>query len=167
MATREQMQLIRTLTRRANRRIERATEGQRKALISYAGGQKFSAAAAKLSEREAAKQIEKLNRFLESETTTRRGWEAVKSDIVSKTAETFRNRGYDLTDAEISEILIQLKNAKNQDFYRAVDLVQARKAGKRYKGTADEISKIINTKYTAQQALQKSEKARGISRKRK
>ena len=41
--TKEQQSQIKLLTRRANRRIERASSGQRRAMEFYIGGEKFSA----------------------------------------------------------------------------------------------------------------------------
>lgn len=168
MATKSQTQQIKTLVRRANRRIERAQEkapGQARALLYYAtgkAGNKFSAATANMSERQAQSYIEKLERFLEAKSTTRKGWDAVKRKNVKKANETLTDMGYDLTDEELADILIQLESKKGIDYYYAINLVQASKleAGKEWKGGEDAISKAISeearNKWSAQQALEKA-----------
>lgn len=199
--TREQIQEIRTLTRRANRRIERATGGQRRTLEYYArtNGKpgKFSAATKGMTAQQAQAQIEKLNRFLGAMSTTKVGWEWIKKEIVHKSAKTLGGMGYDLTDEELSDILMQLDDASNEEFYRAVNLVQAEKVeamqkvedleaqlkratsakekaeirekikGAKWGGTVDEIVGAINQKASAQEALEKSIKAREYLKGRK
>lgn len=199
--TRAQIQEIRTLTRRANRRIERATGGQRRTLEYYArtNGKpgKFSAATKGMTAQQAQAQIEKLNRFLGAMSTTKVGWEWIKKEIVHKSAKTLGGMGYDLTDEELSDILMQLDDASNEEFYRAVNLVQAEKVeamkkvedleaqlkratnakeraeirkkikGAKWGGTIDEIVGTINQKASAQEALEKSIKAREYLKGRK
>lgn len=199
--TRAQIQEIRTLTRRANRRIERATGGQRRTLEYYArtNGKpgKFSAATKGMTAQQAQAQIEKLNRFLGAMSTTKIGWEWIKKEIVHKSAKTLGGMGYDLTDEELSDILMQLDDASNEEFYRAVNLVQAEKVeamqkvedleaqlkqatnakeraeirekikGAKWGGTVDEIVAAINQKASAQEALEKSIKAREYLKGRK
>ena len=97
--TQQQKAEIKRLTRQANRRIERATSGQRSYLESVVrkmtgtGAGKFSAAYKGLTERQAAAKIRKLEQFLyeEDETgsrinkrsTTRSGWKAMKESVLS------------------------------------------------------------------------------------
>lgn len=165
MASKSQTQTIKTLVRRANRRIERAQQqaaGQARALLHYAGGAKFSAATKGMSERQAQAYIEKLERFLGAESTTRRGWEKVKKENVKKAAATLEGMGYDIDDEELAEILVQIDASNKQDFYRAINLVQAEKeeAGDDWTGSKDQIADAIASKASAQQALQRALEAR-------
>lgn len=160
--TRSQIQEIRTLTRRANRRIERATGGQKRALQHYAGGAKFSAATRGMSAQQGQAQIEKLKRFLGSPATTIKGWRKIKRENVRKANETLENMGYDLTDEELADILEQLEDSSGTNFYRAVNLVQAAKqdAGEDWEGTEEQIQEAIMQKASAQQALEEALSAR-------
>lgn len=160
--TREQIQEIRTLTRRANRRIERATGGQKRALQHYARGAKFSAATRGMSVQQGQAQIEKLKRFLGSSSTTIRGWERIKRENVRKANKTLKNMEYNLTDEELADILEQLEDSSPTNFYRAVNLVEAAKqeAGDDWEGTEEQIQEAIMEKATAQQALEEALSAR-------
>lgn len=160
--TRAQIQEIRTLTRRANRRIERATGGQKRALQHYAGGVKFSAATKGLSSQQGQAQIEKLKRFLDSPATTIKGWRRIKRENVRKANETLQNMGYDLMDEELADILEQLEDNSRTNFYRAVNLVEAAKqeAGEDWEGSEEQIQEAIMEKATAQQALEEALNAR-------
>lgn len=180
--TQQQKAEIRSLTRIANRRIERATEGQRNYLESVVrkmtgtGASKWSSAYKGLTERQAAAKIRKLRQFLyeEDETgatinkrsTTRSGWEAMKESVLSKTGDTWRNKkGYDITDEELAIILEQEDVKSTQDFYRAVNLVQAQKfkrgqINKSWKGTEEQIAAAINLKYGYKEALKRGLKAK-------
>lgn len=160
--TRAQIQEIRTLTRRANRRIERATGGQKRALQYYARGAKFSAATKGMSTQQGQAQIEKLKRFLGAPSTTIRGWEKIKRENVRKANETLQNMGYELTDEELADILEQLEDDSRKEFYKAVNLVEAakQKAGDDWEGTEEQIQEAIMEKATAQQALKEALSAR-------
>lgn len=164
--TKGQIKEIRLLTRRANRRLERAGYGQWSALVYYAermtGSQKFSAATKGLSYEEAQKKIEDLSKFLESKISTISGWKEVKAQAVSKTRETLTDMGYDLTDEELAEILIQIGDADRREFYRAINLVQAAKteAGDEWTPSVKQISSAIMEGVSAFEALKRALKAR-------
>ena len=161
MATKEQIKMIRTLARRANRRIERATPGQRNALISYAGGQKFSAGSKGLSEREAAQKIEKMKRFLESPSTTRTGWERMKEENLRKAREALGRQDYTITDEELAEIIQQLGDVDDATFYRAINLVEVERQKGYWAGGSGQIAAAIVSKASAQEALKASMQVRG------
>lgn len=170
--TQQQKAEIRRLTRAANRRLERASSGQRKALqywVSKMTGQqgstKFSSSFKGLTYEQAQAKIEKLEQFMQAKTTTISGWRATKAANVAKANETLGKQGYDLTDEELAEIFMQLDAAGTVDTYRAINLVQAAKwkadkAGGVWDGSSDEIAKAIGQKATAAQALQQALEAR-------
>ena len=169
--TNYQKQQIRTLTRRANRRIERAKGGQASALTYYAkkmtGAEKFSAATSGMSYEQAEAQLRALNKFLEAKSTTITGWREIKAENVRKANETLGEQGYDLTDQELAEILKQIDSADRKEFYRAINLVQANKVeeGDAWKGSGKQIAEAIAQKATAQQALERSLEARNTREK--
>lgn len=124
--TKEMQRELSALARAANRRIERATEGQRNALEYYLRGYHtrkrdngmivFQQGKAK-TEREYKARMKELKRFMEGDPedkeegykpiSTRAGWEKLKKENVSKAAETLRNAGNDITDEELEMILIE------------------------------------------------------------
>lgn len=163
--TKDQQKEIRTLTRRANRRLERASEGQRSALEYYVkamtGADKFSAAYKGLSYAEAQAKIRNLQKFLNAKSSTIKGWKEIKAANVSKANATLQQQGYDLTDKELAEILQQVDTADRKDFYRAVNLVQAKKIeDDDWEGSSADIAAAIASKATAQQALERAINAR-------
>lgn len=157
--TPQQAAEIRKLTRRANRRIERAAPGQKTYLESIvqrtAGGSlKFSAATKGLTFEQAAAKLEKLDRFLGTMSSTRKGWDWMKKEIVHKANQTLGRQGYDLTDEELSEILIQVDADNKREFYRAINLVTAKKVDiDKEELNADEIAEAIAQRASFQQAL--------------
>lgn len=185
--TEQQKSAIRSLTRTANRRIERASEGQRRAIEHYNRGDLndkgfFSSSYKGLSYAEAGRKIKALENFLSAESTTRRGWESIKSEQIEKTAQTWQQRGYDLTEEEIEAILkavdesedelanrvIQDKERRRRKYYIAVDLVQAAKEAEGWEGGEDNIMQAIapalDESADAQAALIRSIKARNAKR---
>lgn len=172
--TQQQKAEIRRLTRAANRRLERATSGQRKALqywVSRMTGQygatKFSSSYKGMSYEQAAQRIEKLNQFMNAKSTTRKGWDEIKADNVAKANKTLGKQGYDLTDEELADIFEQLHNADYTEKYRAINLVQAAKwkaettgDASVWNGTSAEISKAIMEKVDADEALARALTAR-------
>ena len=170
--TREQIKEIRTLTRRANRRIERATPGQRRALEyyikKYTGTTKFSAATKGLTGEAAAKKLADLNRFLAGKSSTRKGWDEIKRQNVENANKKLRKQGYDLTDDELAELLEQIDTKNRNDYYKAVNLVEAakEKAGEGWEGSEEEITEAISQKVTYQKALEKAIRARNRRNKR-
>ena len=163
--TKQQQAEIKLLTRRANRRIERASEGQRKAMKHYIGGEKFSAASKGFSYEQAQAQIEKLNKFLSGKSTTKAGWKEVKKANVAKANKKLGKMGLDLTDEELAEILIQVDTSNTQEYYRAVNLVQAAKdeaemSGDLWSGSEEQIADAIAQKMEASEALEAALKSR-------
>lgn len=132
--TREQYKEIRRLTRAAQRRMERATPGQKRALEYYVkkatGAEKWSSAAKGFTYQQAQAQIAKLERFMAGASTTKRGWARIKAQNVEAANKKFtkRQKGFDLTDEEFAELLIQADAKTRQETYRAVNTVQAVKA---------------------------------------
>ena len=151
---------IRQLTRRANRRIERAVGGQRTYLESIVRGGKFSASVSGMTETQKRAAINRLERFLGAWSTTRVGWDVVKMDIVHKTQKTLAAQendkvaGYTITDEELAEILMQVNDKDKTEFYRVVNLVEAARNKEGWQGTADEIASLIKQKISDQDALE-------------
>ncbi|MBQ6500386.1 MAG: hypothetical protein IJI87_03215 [Mogibacterium sp.] len=152
--TKDQTALIRRLTRRANRRIERAKGGQKTYLESIVAGGKFSAATKGMSQQQAAAQIRKLEKFLNRMSTTRVGWDWIRKEIVHKAAQTLSKQGYSITDEELAEILMQVDASDKTEYYRVINIVEAKKnEDPGWKGTAANIQAAIEEKISAQQAL--------------
>ena len=169
--TAAQQKALTSLARAANRRLERATQGQRasleKQIKTYhtregAGGLKFSQGKAK-TEAEYRQRMRELEKFMEAKTTTRRGWEQIKADNVSKAGETLRGQGYELTDKELAIILEELpKDASPADFYNAIEHVEAKKQdqGDKWRGTRAAISAALKERVNAQEAVERILKKR-------
>ncbi len=170
---------IRKLTRRANRRIERATGGHKSYLESVVqrstggkvnkatgkiegGLKKFSAATKGLTYEQAAMKLKQLDRFLGGKTTTIKGWKALQEENVKKANETLDKEGYDLTDEELAEILEQIDTKNKEDYYTAVNLVQAAKDEdpENWTGSEDQITEAILQKADYQEALTTALKVR-------
>ena len=164
---------LRRLTRAAQRRMERATPGQRRALEFYVkqatGSTKWSSSAAGMSTQQANARIQQLRKFMgyneqnkqvEQVTSTRKGWEAIKESNVAKANATFgkRRAGHNLIDDEMAEILMQLGDPTKKEFYHAVNKVQAMKGymGEKWKGDANDISKALAQKWSAQDAYRRA-----------
>ena len=166
--TRKQIEDIRKKTRAANRRLERASEGQRKALEWYIGraqgGTKFSAATKGLTYQEAKKKLKDLDKFLGAKSSKITGWREIKEQQVHNANLKWKKYGYDLTDEELANILIQIETKNKDDYYTAVDLVQAekKKKGDKWRGTEDEIGDAIDEIISEQKALEESIAAREV-----
>lgn len=147
--TKSQVKEIRSLVRRMNRRIERAAEqrdyGQVRALEYYVqratGQARWSAATKGKSEEWASAYIEKLKKFAAGESTTRKGWKALKKQNIRDAIANLRaKRGgdYTLTEEELAEalevygemysdVVIHTKEQSRAEFYYVVNKVQAAK----------------------------------------
>lgn len=164
---------LRRLTRAAQRRMERATPGQRRALEFYVkqatGSTKWSSSAKGMSTQQANARIQQLRKFMgyneqnkqvEQVTSTRKGWESIKESNVAKANATFgkRRAGHNLTDDEMAEILMQLGDPTKKEFYHAVNKVQAMKGymGEKWKGDANDISRALAQKWSAQDAYRRA-----------
>lgn len=154
---------IKTLTRRANRRLERASEGQRSALEYYirertGSANKFSASYAGLTKQQQQSKIDILEQFLSSKSTTKEGWKNIKASNVSKAAKSLGKEGYTLSDAELAEILKQVYTDNYDEKYRAINLVQAAKyeaelSGREWYGSEEAVKNAIMQKINAEDAL--------------
>lgn len=155
--------------RRMNRRIERASEGQRRSLEynirGYTTRQRssgitvFSQAKAK-TEQEYYKRMKELKAFEQAKTSTRAGWKRLKRSNVEKAAQTFRDDGgYDITDDELEIILEELeaqelsKGKRNRigtppALMEAITNVEIAKSqlGDSWEETIDNIRSAINQK---------------------
>lgn len=166
--TREQYKEIRKLTRAAQRRMERASPGQRRAMEyqvkKSTGAPKWSSATKGFTYQQAQAQIQKLKRFMEAESTTIRGWRSLKEEQVAKAKRTLEDRykGFDLTDEELAEIFIQAGEKSKSEKYKAINLVQAAKtkAGDAWTGSKSEIEKAVGEKVTAEAAYRRALRAR-------
>lgn len=157
---------IRRMTKAANERLRSATAGQRSYLeyqVNKAtGGTKFSGATKGMSYIDAKHQLEKLDRFLNARSSTRRGWKAIKRQQVEAANRRWKSWGYDLTDYELAQILEQVDTKDKKAYYTAVDKVQAAKyAGGGYELDAKAIAAAIDEQITEQQAAQRAAKSRG------
>lgn len=166
-----------SLARAANRRIERATPGQRQALEHYLKGyhtrerdngmRVFQQGKAK-SISEYKQRMKELRKFMGTEeepTISRRSeWEKVKKAAVEKAGETIRKKqGYNITDDELSNILQEAHLADSTEFYKALANVEISKneAGDFWNATRNEIAKALESRRTAQ------ERAEALIRSRK
>lgn len=166
--TPQQAAAIKKVVRAANRRLERAQEkspGQARYIESLirkmtGGSRKFSAATAGLTYEQAAKKIEMINKFMSREATKRTYWEKTRLEMVSRANK--KLSGYELTDQELADIMIQVENAKDIEFYRAVNLVSAAKAelGSAWQDDYQQIADAINQRINYQQSLQMALEAR-------
>lgn len=127
-------EMLRTLARRANRRLERATEGQRSALEHYMrgyhtrekDGQLFFKAGKAQNLNEARARYREMQDFLSGQLSTRRGWEEIKKANIAAGAGTAREKlGYDLTDEEFAQIVKETGGESSKAFYRAMENVTA------------------------------------------
>ncbi len=159
--TKGQIKEIQRLVRAANRRLERATGGQKDYIKSQirtltGGAEKFSAKYKGLTGAQAQKKIADLNKFMENKITKKKEWEPFKKESIRKSNASLRKQGYDLTDEELAEILEQIEAGSNEEFYRAINLVTAEKAKLKDKwdSTSDKVAEVLNQKIGFQDALQ-------------
>jgi len=166
--TPEMQKELANLARAANRRLERATSGQRGALDYYlrgyhtregAHGTVFQQGKAK-TEREYRARMEELRRFMAGDTTTRRGWEALKEENIERAQETIKRQGYELSDEEFATILKETGGHRSIQFYRALDIVQAEK-NKKGELSADEVRAAISSRSSAYESTLAAIKSRG------
>lgn len=163
--TAKQKAEIRRMTKTANERLRSATEGQRSYLeyqVNKAtGGTKFSGRTKDMSYIEAKQQLEKLQRFLDAKSSTRRGWKAIKRQQVEAANKRWKSWGYDLTDYELATLLQQIDTKGKKVYYQAVDKVQAAKyRGGGYELDAKAIAAAIDEQISEQKATQSLIRAR-------
>ena len=120
--TKQQRDEIRRLSQQAQRRMRRASGGQRRYMESSwkraTGQSEISGKTKGLTERQAAAKIRQIKKFLAAETTTKRGWQNVISRSVAAANETWGKRGYDLTDEELADILEQVDAENKGEYYK-------------------------------------------------
>ena len=156
------------LARAANRRLERASAGQRRSLEynikgyntkSTSRGLVFKQGKAK-SAAEYRQRMAELNKFMNAKTTTRRGWEKLKSENISKAQESLEKMGYDITDDELDTILKEVGGSK--EFYKALENVQAAKGITGDELSADEIRDAIYSRRSDYEATLAAIEARKV-----
>ena len=150
---------IQRMTKTANERLRSATAGQRSYLeyqVNKAiGTNKFSGKTKGMSYVEAKHQIEKLERFLNARSSTRRGWKAIKRQQVEAANKRWKSWGYDLTDYELATLLEQIDTKDKTAYYQAVDKVQAAKyRGGGYELDDKAIAAAIDEQISEQKATQ-------------
>ena len=161
--TAEQQKQLATLARRANRRIERASKGQQKALEYYTrkyhtrqregGTYVFKQGKAK-SESEYYARMRELQRFLNAPSTTRAGWEQIKKENVKKAGKTIRGDGYTISDRELAMILEELPpKAGSAEFYAALANVEIAKQEREQQeiASSEDIKAAIESRRSDQQ----------------
>ena len=125
--TREQFNELDKLAKKANQRLARMKEGQREAVSYYTHGEKFSRRIPR-TKAEYNQRMRELERFINSEQTKRRGWERIKQTAVENAGKTLRGeRKYDLSDEELANIFKEIDKKSQKQFYRILDIVQAKK----------------------------------------
>ena len=138
------------LARAANRRLERASAGQRRSLeYNIKGyqtkitsrGMVFKQGKAK-SAAEYRQRMAELNKFMGAKTSTRTGWETLKTENINKAQESLKKMDYDITDTEL-EVILKEVGGSSKEFYKALENVQAAKNIKGKELSADEIREAI------------------------
>ena len=162
--TREQFSELDKLAKRANQRIASMKEGQRQAVEYWTGGKTFSRKIPK-TEAEYKKRMKEVIDFLNAKTTTRTGWEKVKKDAVESAGDTLRKeRKYELTDEELSNIFREVDKKSQKQLYKVLDLVQADKYRAELAGRSfdldEAIKKAIRSHASAGDAIRRKMKNR-------
>lgn len=162
--TEEQWRELDTLAKRANQRLASSTPGQRRALEHYVTD-KFSRKKPK-SVAEYQQRMRDLERFLRSKQTTRSGWNEIKRNAVESAGDTLRNnRKYDLTDDELANIFKEVEKKSAKNFYKVLDLIQAKKYDAEAKGNDFKLQEAINSAVrshmSAGEAIRRKERAKG------
>lgn len=160
----EQWRELDTLTKRANQRLASATEGQRAALERFVSDGRFSRAEPK-SVAEYNQRMRDVERFLASKQTTRRGWKEIKRNAVQAAGATLRDRRkYDLTDDELANIFKEVEKKSAKNFYKVLDLIQAKKYDADAKDADFDLQQAINqavrSHISAGEAIARKERAR-------
>lgn len=127
--------------RAANRRIERATPGQREAIQKYTRGyhtresEKYGRVfkqgkAANL--REARQRLTEIKAFMEGGTSTKTGWKKIKEENVKAAGKTIRGGlGLEISDTELATLLEELgANKDKKAYYRYLENVAIAKERK-------------------------------------
>lgn len=177
--TKEMQRELSALARAANRRIERASEGQRKALEYYLrnyhtrernnGMRVFQQGAAK-NEDEYETRMKELRKFMGTEDrptiSRRKRWEELKRQNVEDAGKTIRkSANYDLTDDELATILEETDAEHGTtEFYRALENVQIAKneAGSEWQPSPEAITEAVNARRDDQERTEALIRSRKI-----
>lgn len=173
--TNEMQKELAARARAANRRLERASEGQRAAVEHYVrqyhtrqrdnGMIVFQQGKAK-TEAEYRARMRELELFMGTEekpTISRRGeWERVKSASVKKAGKTLREGGSDITDDELAMILEEIDDNSPAGFYKALANVEIAKnaASDSWAPSREVIKNAITARRTAQERTEALIRAR-------
>lgn len=162
--TAEQWRELDTKTKRANQRLASAFEGQRAALERFVPDGKFSREKP-TSVAEYNQRMRDVERFLASEQSKRSGWKAIKKRAVEAAGETLRDRRkYDLTDDELANIFKEIEKKSAKNFYKVLDLIQAKKYDADAKDADFDLQQAINqavrSHMSAGEAIARKERAR-------
>lgn len=174
MVTAQQQKELAAVARRANRRIERASEGQREALNYFMrnyhtrtredGTLVFKQGKAG-SEAEYYSRMKELEAFLSAESTTKKGWNRLKQQNVARAGKTIRKQGFNLTDKELKVILQELPaKSSKAAFYKALENVEIYKGSRKNRTkepTPGEIKKAMKSRRSDQQRTEALLKLRG------
>ena len=164
MAVTAQQRELAAAARRANRRIERASEGQQEAFRYFIrnyhtrtrddGTIVFKQGKAG-SEAEYQSRMKELQRFLEAGSTTIKGWSRLKQQNVSKAGKTIGGQGFSISDKELKTILQELPaKASKAAFYKALENVEIYKGSRKNKTkepTPEQIKKAMKSRRSDQQ----------------
>ena len=171
--SKEQQKELAGLARAANRRLERATPGQRSYLESNiakypvrrrdTGMRVFQQGKAK-SAAEYRARMRELQKFMEAPTSKRKGWEEIKKTQIENAGKTLRDKqGYDITDQELKTVLEEMSAAKSPrklyDMLANVEIAKSKSGD--WAGTRQEIKQAMNERRTAQERTTQLLAARG------
>ena len=157
------------LARAANRRLERASAGQRRSLEYNIKGYQTKTTSRGLvfkqgkaqSAAEYRQRMAELNKFMGAKTTTRKGWEKLKQENISKAQDSLEKMGYDITDDELDTILKEVGGG-SKEFYKALENVQAAKGITGDELSADEIRDAIYSRRSDYEATLAAIEARKV-----
>ena len=160
--TAEQQKSLAKLARAANRRLERATKGQRayleKQIAKYhtreraEGFYVFQQGKAG-SEAEYRARMRELDTFMAARTSTRKGWDLIKKEQVEAAGDTIRRGGSNITDKELALVLDEIgKGHSSADFYKALANVEiSKRTDDSWTPSRENIRESINERRTAQE----------------
>lgn len=160
----EQWRELDTLAKRANQRLASASDAMKRALERFVPDGKFSRAKP-TSVAEYNQRMRDVERFLSSEQTTVGGWKTIKKRAVEAAGETLRDRRkYDLTDDELANIFKEIEKKTPKNFYKVLDLIQAKKYDADAKNKNFDLQQAINeavrSHMSAGDAIARKERAR-------
>lgn len=168
--TQEMQRALANRARAANRRLERASEGQRayleKQIAKYHVRERGANIVFKqgkaASEAEYRARMRELEKFMSARSSTIKGWREIKAANVSAAGETLREKqNYNITDDELAIILEEIDEGhKSKEFYSALANVEISKANadRAYReALADEIEKLVDEGLTLEKATEKAE----------